>query len=246
MQPDPTTTAAPLSGRRLIAIEAELDWYFGEAVTFFERSTFGPQLEMAELYGTSTRPCFRCGGVPASKYGGEVQGSGFSSTGTECRSCRGSGMVADGAHAEVGELTARPRTTAAVSCHSYDMARATERQLMRFAIASRAVKAVARRRAILAAVLRAYYGDTGARWGRTEHGRILAVYPLTPEGAKLVEASRRRSSAFLPEDETLGVELVLQRQQPQDIRKHLINRADLGARRLHLEALAVTGEVWDG
>lgn len=232
IQATDSSTPAPPSGRRLMALEADLDWYFGEGGATFERSTFGAQLAHAELFARTTRPCFDCGGVPESTYGGEVGGSGFTESGTECRGCRGIGWIVCDQRAS-GPLTVRPKAPP----HHESGYWPGHDALVRFATMSRVVKAVAAAKAVLAGALRAYYGDQGARWGLTKNGRIFAVYPLTAAGQRLLKMSRRRSEVVLQDDEVLGVEQEIQRSQPNDIRRLLLDRADREARVLHAEAI---------
>lgn len=240
-QIDHSTLAPPLGQRRLRYLEDDLDWYFGEGSATFERSCFGAQLEHAELFARAMRPCFDCGGLPQSVYGGEVGGSGFAESGAECKRCSGCGWVVCEQRL-TGPLTVKPKPEHRGES-GYWPGHAT---LVRFATVSRVVRAVADMSAALAGALRAYYGDQGARWGLTKNGRIFAVYPLTKAGQRLVEASRRRSEsrdAVLREDEVLGVEQELQRQQPNDLRRLLLDRADREARVLHANALRAADEV---
>lgn len=76
-------------------------------------------------------------------------------------------------------------------------------------------------------VLSLYYGDIGARWGRTTHGRLLAVASETPCGVKLCERARRRTQAAprATPDEQLGALLEVQRVQPEPARELLLRRA---------------------
>lgn len=229
------TDAAPPSGRRLMALEADLDWYFGEGSATFERSTFGSQLEHAELFALATRPCFDCGGIPASNFGGEVGGTGFTESGSECRRCRGLGWVVCDQRPS-GPLTAKPKPEHRAESGYWP----GHDTLVLYATMSRVIKAVAEASSLLACTLRAYYGDQGARWGLTKNGRIFAVYPLTKAGQRLLEVSRRRSESrdtVLRDDEVLGVEQELQRAQPNDMRRLLLDKADREARVLHADAL---------
>lgn len=242
MQPESTTTAAPLSGRRLMALESDLDWYFGEGSATFERSTFGSQLEHAALFASATRPCFDCGGIPESTYGGEVGGTGFAESGAECRRCCGVGWVVCDQRPS-GPLTVKPKPVPRAESGYWP----GHDTLVRFATVSRVIRAVAETSPVLASVLRAYYGDQGARWGLTKNGRIFSVYPLTKAGRRLLETSRRKSEsrdAVLHDDEVLGVEQELQRAQPNDLRRLLLTRADMEARGLHVGALLVADRLW--
>jgi hypothetical protein len=59
--------------------------------------------------------------------------------------------------------------------------------LVRFAITSRRLSRLADRHRV---VLLAYHGDVGARWGRSQPGRIFALYPLTKGGRSLLGRGR--------------------------------------------------------
>ncbi len=232
--------AEPPNPKRLIALESQLDWYYGEGSATFERSTFGDQLEHASLFAGATRPCFWCGGIPASVYGGEVPGSGFTETGAECRKCHGAGWVASDQRKADGALTAKPKPAARVESGYWPGHDA----LTRYATMSRVVNQVSDMGRSLELALRAFYGDIGARWGRHAYGRIFAVYPLTRAGTRLCETSRRRSIEALQDVDILQNEKVLQGQQPNDIRRLLFDRADREARVLHAEALHAAYRIW--
>ena len=92
-------------------------------------------------------------------------------------------------------------------------------------------------------VLRRYYGDTGARWGRTSKGRVFSIYPLTSAGQRLLKRTRRDGDdqVTLTDCERLGVQADLQKSQPKQDRGALLVQADEQARAL-LEAAA---EEWE-
>lgn len=79
-------------------------------------------------------------------------------------------------------------------------------------------------------VLRIYYGDQGARWGRTKHGRIFSLYGITKAGAELVRKveEAEESPVFLPVSERLGVIAELQGipSQSKRSRKLALDAAD--------------------
>ena len=134
------------------------------------------------------------------------------------------------------EITARPRPASrAEQGYTPD-----ERDLERYAEASRRLRMLS---AEHARTLAAYYGDEGARWGRTDLGRIVAVMPLTEAGAQLLERARKRAESLsahisgLSPSEQLGTELEAQRAQPQASRSVLVDRARVQAIMMYGRAL---------
>jgi hypothetical protein len=100
---------------------------------------------------------------------------------------------------------------------------------------------------LLRAVLVAYHGECGARWGRAEEknnsggvgNRDLSVYPLTAMGAKWIGALRSKFplSGALRADEVLANEYVMgKRSSRDDLRMHRLSRCAIEARALIAEA----------
>lgn len=123
-----------------------------------------------------------------------------------------------------GEITARP------TGHGYQAGGYTpdETALNRFAWISRLVSRVALIETGSAEVLGVYYGDNGARWGRTTHGRLFAVYPLTGAGKTLLRKSRTRTKGAdlgLSASEELGALFEVDRVQPMPARRLLAEQA---------------------
>jgi hypothetical protein len=115
--------------------------------------------------------------------------------------------------------------------------------LTRYGVISRRVAILSRRDPRLVEVLRAYYGDAGSRWGRERQGRIFAVYPLTRAGKSLLRLGGKAqgNAASLRDSERLGVESELEKTQPKEQRRALLDAADRQAREMY----ARTAEVWN-
>lgn len=144
-----------------------------------------------------------------------------------------------------GALTARPKSGQAPSS-GYTP---EESLLSRYARVSRLVRAVLEQDELSAAVLGAYYGDIGARWGRSPYGRIFAVYPLTAAGRELLRRERARQSAgkapssTLTPAEELGVVMSVQAIQPQPARRVLADRARIESYQCYERACALYREA---
>ena len=138
----------------------------------------------------------------------------------------------------VGEVDARPRGGQPQSSgYTPD-----ELALSRYARVSRRLLAVSRADLHAAHVLAAYYGDTGARWGRTPQGRIFAVLPLTEAGLEILRRATRRM-VLRPganADDQINAELTVQAVQPVPGRALLIERA----RKQATEAYDHASRVW--
>jgi len=105
-----------------------------------------------------------------------------------------------------------------------------EAALRRYAHISRRLAALERRDPRSAAVLCAYYGDQGARWARTDLGRLFALWLLTCAGRALLERSdadmrRRKAQVAAAPLERLANEAQLERVRPQPGRRALLDRA---------------------
>jgi len=194
----------------------DLAWFFGAGQVAFERSVFGAILDRVEASAYVSGQCRAC------------QGAGIVwETGAWCDRCAGTGSVpVRRPSAPQGEpLTARPRGTQA-SGGGY---LPDDGQLARYAVISRRLRSIA---ACHARALEAYYGDCGSRWARGRHGRLLALYALTPAGRRLVhqdevgQASRLR----LTPSERVGVQCDLEAAQPKAARRALLAEAETEAR----------------
>ena len=174
--------------------ETELEWYLGSGTVEFFRSTTGTMLERAKAF-SPRRVSDEQGKLLSDKYDRRV-----------AHPARRRFMVARGA--QMQEHDAQP--TAEVQTPGGT--EPTIKVLMRYALVSRRLARVDARSIEAGKVLRVYYGDSGARWGRTKHGRIFSLYGSTEAGAALVRRVEKveRSPVFLPFDERLGVIAALQ------------------------------------
>jgi len=68
----------------------------------------------------------------------------------------------------------------------------SEESLYLFAGVSRQLGAVRARSKLCARVLELMHGDQGARWARSAHGRLFALYQETPSGKRLAKRSEGR------------------------------------------------------
>lgn len=95
-------------------------------------------------------------------------------------------------------------------------------------------------------VLQLFYGDRGARWAGTKEGRLLALYHLTPAGAKLAargitrEMRETLGELGLRLDEAVWNECEAQRQRPTATRASQLERSREQAERL----LGAASEQW--
>ena len=229
--------------------EQLLGEYFAGAASRNERSAFGPMLERMERYGFGSVPCLPC------------EGHGIQADGQWCRRCQGTGALAferkgsglavcqachgtrkgrqrcrECAGLGVRQLTATPKTvTADPAVHVPDV-----ELLERYAGITRRLNWVSKQSRICYHALALYYGDAGARWGRTEQGRIFSLYELTRPGQKLAGWKRDRNAPVLSTGERIGVQAVVQRTQPDGERKRLLLAAADAALTLYNQ----TCELW--
>lgn len=115
--------------------------------------------------------------------------------------------------------------------------------LDRYAKVSRWLGLVAEHSNAAVEVIRTYCGEVGARWARTRHGRIMALYPLTPAGKKLVSMGLEggKQEVQLSAAERIGVHAELERLQPQERRRLLLDAAHEQAEAY----LAAAAGIWD-
>lgn len=161
-----------------LADELDLGWFFGIGQTAFERSTVGPMLERAEMFGNS-----HIGYVYSASEGKEVL--------RYERIPRASlvwGRVQDGEIVYSGcEVTARPTAeTREAGGYVPEL-----RDLEKHAKVNGVLRVVARRNPLAWYALEAYYGDLAADWQRSlpKPGKIGALYHLTIAGQRLLEDS---------------------------------------------------------
>jgi hypothetical protein len=157
--------------------ESRLSWFFSQGQIAFERSTMGPMLAHAELFGHAGQLRYS-----ERALGYEVQAERIR-RGPSAWAC-----VTDGAIVYSGrELTARPTAeTRQASGYVPNL-----RDMEMHAEVSAVLRAVERCCPFAALVLEAYFGDAAADWQRSlpKPGRIGALYHLTEAGARLLEAS---------------------------------------------------------
>jgi hypothetical protein len=185
--------------------EADLEWYWCFGESLFHRSTFGSQLERAELMSYITERCLVC------------DGEGIVPTGA-CKGCRGMGFCSSrlkgnpSKHAEQTKSCPgcdtrgkRRRLTgpcdicggagyveadfAVVGSHggegepSYTP---DDGALRRYAVTSRRLSLTERRSSRAPVLLEAMHGLQGLRWARTDFGRLYAVVPFTEAGGAIL------------------------------------------------------------
>jgi hypothetical protein len=134
-----------------------------------------------------------------------------------------------------GQITARPGS----SKHSPASYSPDEGLMEMWGELAEVYRIVVRADATSACVLGAYYGNEGARWGRTVHTRLFAVFPLTEAGAELLRRSRKRARGAeleLSASEELADEFEVQRIQPMPARGMLADQARAQALRAYERA----------
>ena len=183
--------------------------------------------------------CRKCGGkgsTTARRRDRHVPRSGYRS----CPTCRGiAGNDCETCHGTAVESVLS--AFAGSAKHEASGNDPSDFAIERYAIVSRRLDRVPLR---LVAVLEAYYGDSGGRWGRTRHGRILATYRLTAPGLKLLRRAQGKSDnpdLDLGPNERIANQLNLEALQPNPNRRRLINAADAEARTLY----AASVEAWN-
>jgi hypothetical protein len=113
----------------------------------------------------------------------EVEGSDRKVPGKEpCGACYGRGYTLRNA---VFQTAQEYRSPIAISAS----------EMARYGMAGRYVGLVRAKSPISAVALELYYGDIGAKWARTVHGRAFSLYLLTPAGRKLLRSADARNDA---------------------------------------------------
>lgn len=139
--------------------------------------------------------------------------------------------------------------------------------LTRFAVTSRRADRVKAISPALHAALEAFYGDVGNRWARTPFGRLFALFHLTPAGKKLAriaapndvgnagkkKPNKKKSKTARVEEalaavelnaqERIGVQANLQKSQPKEDRKKLLDKAAEQASDLYTRAARAWNKV---
>ncbi len=223
---DASTSTGAQAGKRYgvtlhPGAERRLQWFFGPGQNVFARSTFGAQLELAKLFARSTRQCKRC------------RGTGFDKNDNSCAGCRGMGFVVVNrrkGQSDESKLDARPKVQQRES-EGYEP---DHFELIRFADVARSLQLVQQKQPGAVVVLSVFWGDEGARWATTEHGRYLSLYPLTEAGRRLLTIEK--SEIELRECERFAALKVLQTKQPKDRRGALLTEAGRQSRQLNGES----------
>lgn len=105
--------------------------------------------------------------------------------------------------------------------------------LVEYAKMSRQIDCVAAIDQRVVTGLEVYYGDEGAVWGRTRHGRMFALYRVTKAARQLLSRSGGENPTELGVSPRIAVEADLDRQQPKTWRRQLLNAMDDQARRIY-------------
>lgn len=136
-------------------------------------------------------------------------------------------------------ITARPTAeTKEITGHAPD-----DEALIRYARVSKQMMRVERRDALASKVLEFLFGDLGARWATTEHGRNGALYHLTVKGIALIDTDNKRSSLQLPPDARIWSICTVNQKQPKQERSTALAVCRLQAAKLEMQARAVWHEV---
>lgn len=161
--------------------EQKLLWFFSEGQIAFERSSAGPMLERAELYGH----------IGQLRY--VSRADDFEVVAERLRPRAPTWpTVQDGAIVRGYEITARPTAeTRAAQGYTPDAG-----AMQRYAAVSHVLRTLERYDRRLVEVLEALYGELGAQWARGgKPGRIGALYHLTSSGLRLLDASAALAKA---------------------------------------------------
>lgn len=236
--------------RSLLAADdqEDLEWFFGKGQCCFERSTFGPQLERAELFSFGVRLCPTCDGrgyresMDASIRKAIAKLERWQSDNAEriakgkaprlppayddgtCPTCQGGRFVPRTkplrAEKKPGPITARPM--------GFEIRPAPGEprgdDLERYGLVSVRLRDLPEQ---TVAVLTGFFG-WGANWKDDRKlGAIFGVEPLTPAGKTLLRRSRGRSHADeqMADDFLLATEVELELTQPKPGRAVLLAKA---------------------
>lgn len=186
--------------------ESTLSWFLGEGETHFARSPTGPQIEHARIMSPN----------PVHDDRGNVLPDLYERW--EPPEVTREGDTIDGPMAVARGAMMQDHDAQPTDPKRLNNAQAPDnRTLMRYASASSHLAKVDRADLQSGQVLRTYYGDAGARWGRTKWTRLFSIYPMTPAGMGLVERVEREtpSPVFLTAVERLGVIAELQGVKPE-------------------------------
>jgi len=204
---------------------AALSWHFERGLVAFEGSPFGAMLERCELFGFASIRCSRC------------QGSGVRrSSGAWCTPCNGTGALPYGL-----DWATNPDEVIPVSrAHQGGVGYIPDDSMMaRYAVVSRRLSLLPER---LQAVGEAYHGHAGLRCADAHAWRMVAVYPLTPAGQRLIrmtpntyttDEERERYHASPPYERAFR-HVASERIKSDPNRRQLIEAAEQQATELYL------------
>lgn len=152
----------------------EVEWFCSLGISKFERSTFGPMLDRARLFGD----------VPRER-DPELAAA---------RRERKKRMETTGAwEPDPGEITARP------TCETRESAREEPRTevLERYGLVSARLKHVSERDPLATTVLTTFHGDSGAQFAFLPRGpgRIASLFKIVPAGKRILAKSRQRTAS---------------------------------------------------
>jgi len=206
--------------------EAQLAWFFSQGQCAFERSTVGPMLEHADLFGHAGQLRYS---ERSLRYELEAE-----------RIPRARSAWADVVDGVVvypeHDLTARPTAETRSASGYVPDSRAMELH----ALVSKRLRTVERKSPTAVAVLECYYGDLGEQWARGgKPGRIGSVYHITVAGQRLLEASaaeaaKRGQPASLSLARRMLNEVAASK-KPEHVRVRLL-QAEKQAAELRIEA----------
>jgi hypothetical protein len=238
---------APVAKTINLRDEASLTWFFGPGQSAFERSTFAGILRRIDSSGFTSTRCSACDGAGIMEDGGfwlkelrndvtleKVVIEERAVHGGWCDRCRGTGSTPLRRKASREEITVRPKPESPEGAGHAP----ADFLLTRYATVSRRLTLVARQDTVLFEALAGFYGDMGARWGRTRYTRLFAIYALTTAGHKLVRMSMSKTNEglTLSAAERIGVEADLEAQQPKPNRRALLDAASNQAAELYRRA----------
>ncbi len=153
---------------------AALSWHFERGLIAFEGSPFGAMLERCELFGFGSIRCSKCLGSGVRRRSGNW-----------CKPCNGTGALAYGLDWSTNVDECIPISGAHQGGGGYTP---DDSMMARYAVVSRRLGMLPEH---LQAVGEAYHGHAGLRCvGEAANTwRMVAVYPLTPAGKRLIRAT---------------------------------------------------------
>lgn len=204
---------------------AALSWHLERGLIAFERSPFGAMLERVELFGFGSIRCSKCLGSGVRRRSGNW-----------CTPCNGTGALAYGLDWSTNVDEVMPANDDSGSGRGYVP---DDSMMARYAIVSRRLGMLPER---LRAVGEAYHGHAGLRCSDAHAWRMVAVYPLTPAGKRLIrmmpntyttDEERERYHASPPYERAFR-HVASERIKSDPNRRQLIEAAEQQATELYL------------